>query len=144
MDDKEAFLCRYASYYRDADGTLSRELIKAYGILFVFTLDGEAGKFSVVPLFLNIGAGLALLGIVSGRRSSFEVLIQPVPGKVPHKTFFRLLSSATSFCYIASRIGMCTGTISSKSLEGKNLMVMIFLSTPTRRYRGTGAQMAVQ
>ncbi|EDV21626.1 uncharacterized protein TRIADDRAFT_59819 [Trichoplax adhaerens] len=44
---------------------LHRDLIKAYGIRFVFIIVGRAGRFSVVPLLLNIGSGLALLAIAS-------------------------------------------------------------------------------
>ena len=40
-------------------------MIKAYGIRFVIKVTGEAGKFSPVPLLLNLGSGLGLLAIVS-------------------------------------------------------------------------------
>ena len=63
MDNK--LVCsRYANYYYES-GVQSRDLIKAYGILFVLKVTGQAGKFSVVPLLLNIGSGLGLLAIVS-------------------------------------------------------------------------------
>ena len=55
---------RYANYYYE-NGVQRRDLIKAYGILFVLKVAGEAGKFSVVPLLLNVGSGLGLLAIVS-------------------------------------------------------------------------------
>lgn len=55
---------RYANYYRDANGTLYRDLVKASGILFLFNVQGKAGKFSIIQFSFNIGAGLALLGIV--------------------------------------------------------------------------------
>ena len=59
------FDCRFARYYRDENQNETRTLFKAYGIKFIMTLQGTAGKFSVVPLLLNIGSGLALLSVVS-------------------------------------------------------------------------------
>ncbi|GAV00368.1 hypothetical protein RvY_11229-2 [Ramazzottius varieornatus] len=58
---------RYANYWTDTVGRQSvqrRTLIKAYGIRFVFYVYGVAGKFNIVPLATNLGAGLALLGLV--------------------------------------------------------------------------------
>uniref|UniRef100_A0A915LA25 Uncharacterized protein n=1 Tax=Romanomermis culicivorax TaxID=13658 RepID=A0A915LA25_ROMCU len=57
------FCNRFANFYRDENGTEYRDLIKAYGMLFVFNIEAEAGKFSIVQLTLNVGAGLALLGL---------------------------------------------------------------------------------
>ncbi|XP_033102381.1 P2X purinoceptor 4-like isoform X2 [Anneissia japonica] len=53
------------SYYYKINGTLYRTLTKAYGILFKIKISGQAGKFSVVPLMLNIGSGLALLSLAT-------------------------------------------------------------------------------
>ena len=58
------FPCRYAEHYADG-GKQSRTLIKAYGIRFIVSVQGRAGKFDVVPLLQNIGSGLAVLSIVS-------------------------------------------------------------------------------
>jgi len=55
---------RYANYFVQ-DNVLHRTLIKAYGIRFMILVYGEGGKFSVIPLFLNLGSGLALLGIAT-------------------------------------------------------------------------------
>jgi len=49
----------------ESNGTLYRDLFKAYGIRFIIKVSGEAGKFAVVPLLLNIGSGVGLLAIVS-------------------------------------------------------------------------------
>lgn len=57
-------LFRYADKYME-NNVLYRNLYKAYGIRFVVTVQGKAGKFSIIPLLLNIASGLALLGIVS-------------------------------------------------------------------------------
>ncbi|KAL3856151.1 hypothetical protein ACJMK2_010939, partial [Sinanodonta woodiana] len=56
---------RYAHFYKDAVGTESRTLYKAYGIRFIITVQGRAGKFNFVPLMLNVGSGLALLSIAT-------------------------------------------------------------------------------
>lgn len=66
---------RFANYYRQPGGDSQRDLIKAYGILFIFTVSGRAGKFSIVPLVLNIGAGVALLSVVS-TPSSYQRLAE--------------------------------------------------------------------
>ncbi|XP_013384595.1 P2X purinoceptor 4 isoform X2 [Lingula anatina] len=51
---------RYADFYV-VDGVNTRTLYKAYGIRFIITITGKAGKFNIVPMLLNIGAGLGLL-----------------------------------------------------------------------------------
>uniref|UniRef100_A0A8C9TD40 P2X purinoceptor n=1 Tax=Scleropages formosus TaxID=113540 RepID=A0A8C9TD40_SCLFO len=56
---------RFAKYYKVADNVETRTLIKGFGIRFDVMVFGKAGKFSVVPTLLNIGAGLALLGLVN-------------------------------------------------------------------------------
>ncbi|XP_052800666.1 P2X purinoceptor 4-like isoform X2 [Mya arenaria] len=56
---------RFSRYYKDENGTDTRTLFKAYGIKFILTLQGRAGKFSIVPLVLNIGSGLALLSVAT-------------------------------------------------------------------------------
>ncbi|XP_058963911.2 P2X purinoceptor 4-like isoform X1 [Pocillopora verrucosa] len=55
---------RYANYYVQ-DNVLHRTLFKAYGIRFMIMVYGEGGKFSAIPLFLNLGSGVALLGIAT-------------------------------------------------------------------------------
>jgi len=42
-----------------------RDLVKAFGIRFIIKVSGTAGKFSIIPLLLNIGSGIGLLAIVS-------------------------------------------------------------------------------
>ena len=54
---------RFANYFHE-NGTLYRDLIKAYGIRFVVKVTGKAGKFNIVPLLLNVGSGLGLLALV--------------------------------------------------------------------------------
>ncbi|XP_065664262.1 P2X purinoceptor 4 isoform X3 [Hydra vulgaris] len=67
LDDPDApispgFNFRFANYYV-VNNKQYRTLYKAYGLKFEIIVTGKAGKFSVIPLFTNLGAGLALLGI---------------------------------------------------------------------------------
>ena len=39
--------------------------MKAYGLRFVITVDGLAGKLSIRNTVLNVGNGLALLGVTT-------------------------------------------------------------------------------
>uniref|UniRef100_A0A3B3CQD7 P2X purinoceptor n=1 Tax=Oryzias melastigma TaxID=30732 RepID=A0A3B3CQD7_ORYME len=43
-------------FYKRADGTEERTLIKAYGIRFEVIVFGTAGKFGIVPAIVNLGA----------------------------------------------------------------------------------------
>ncbi|KAM5188644.1 P2X purinoceptor 4 isoform 3-T3 [Callospermophilus lateralis] len=65
--DRAASLClpRFAKYYRDLTGVEQRTLIKAYGIRFDIIVFGKAGKFDIIPTMINIGSGLALLGVAT-------------------------------------------------------------------------------
>ncbi|VDM19386.1 unnamed protein product [Hydatigera taeniaeformis] len=63
-DGNSGFNFRYSYRYRE-NGTLYRDLVKAIGLRFSIFVHGRAGKFSIIPLLLNLGSGLALLGVVS-------------------------------------------------------------------------------
>uniref|UniRef100_A0A8C5NWI3 Purinergic receptor P2X, ligand-gated ion channel 4 n=1 Tax=Jaculus jaculus TaxID=51337 RepID=A0A8C5NWI3_JACJA len=56
---------RFAKYFRDHTGNEQRTLIKAYGIRFDIIVFGKAGKFDIIPTMINIGSGLALLGVAT-------------------------------------------------------------------------------
>ncbi|XP_075835876.1 P2X purinoceptor 4 isoform X1 [Microtus pennsylvanicus] len=56
---------RFAKYYRDLTGNEQRTLIKAYGIRFDIIVFGKAGKFDIIPTMINVGSGLALLGVAT-------------------------------------------------------------------------------
>uniref|UniRef100_A0A8W4FQL3 P2X purinoceptor n=1 Tax=Sus scrofa TaxID=9823 RepID=A0A8W4FQL3_PIG len=56
---------RFAKYYRDAAGVEFRTLFKAYGIRFDVMVNGKAGKFSIIPTIINVGSGVALMGVGS-------------------------------------------------------------------------------
>ena len=40
-------------------------MYKSYGILFLLDVQGRGGKFSFIPFAINLGAGLALLGVAT-------------------------------------------------------------------------------
>ncbi|XP_078403961.1 P2X purinoceptor 5 [Cetorhinus maximus] len=54
---------RFAKYYKNGMGAEIRTLFKAYGIRFDIMVNGKAGKFSIIPTVINIGSGLALMGV---------------------------------------------------------------------------------
>ncbi|KAM9728977.1 P2X purinoceptor 5 [Menidia menidia] len=54
---------RYARYYKDQNGETYRTLYKVYGIRFDIMINGQAGKFNIVPTIIAIGSGLALIGV---------------------------------------------------------------------------------
>lgn len=86
------FNFRHAKYFKNAAGESYRSLYKVYGIRFHILVHGKAGKFAIVPLVVNIGSGLAVMGagtffcdivllyLTTGRKSyndkKFEVLNQ--------------------------------------------------------------------
>lgn len=64
LDDPNAKIApgwnfRYANYFTDD----RRTLYKLYGIKLSINVVGQAGKFAIVPLLVNIGAGLGLLAV---------------------------------------------------------------------------------
>ncbi|XP_078410296.1 P2X purinoceptor 4-like isoform X1 [Cetorhinus maximus] len=59
------FNFRFAKYFRNTNGTETRTLFKTYGIRFEVELFGHAGKFNIIPTMINIGSGLALLGMAT-------------------------------------------------------------------------------
>ncbi len=52
---------RHALFHEDT----KRTLIKAYGLRFVVVVNGIASKFSLRNTILNVGNGLALLGVTT-------------------------------------------------------------------------------
>uniref|UniRef100_A0A671YHP2 P2X purinoceptor n=2 Tax=Sparus aurata TaxID=8175 RepID=A0A671YHP2_SPAAU len=54
---------RYTRYYKDQNGETYRTLYKVYGIRFDIMINGQAGKFNIVPTIIAIGSGIALWGI---------------------------------------------------------------------------------
>uniref|UniRef100_A0A8C5LMB8 P2X purinoceptor n=1 Tax=Leptobrachium leishanense TaxID=445787 RepID=A0A8C5LMB8_9ANUR len=56
---------RSAKYYKNSDNIESRTLMKVYGIRFDILVFGTAGKFDIIPTMINIGSGIALLGVTT-------------------------------------------------------------------------------
>uniref|UniRef100_A0A3P9L2A3 P2X purinoceptor n=1 Tax=Oryzias latipes TaxID=8090 RepID=A0A3P9L2A3_ORYLA len=49
---------RHARYYKDEKGETYRTLYKVYGIRFDIMINGQAGKFNIVPTIIAIGSGV--------------------------------------------------------------------------------------
>lgn len=58
------FNFRFSDRY-EVNGTTYRTLVKAYGLRFVITVSGKAGKFNLIPLLLTVGAGVGLLSVAT-------------------------------------------------------------------------------
>lgn len=61
--DVRGFSTGFNYRYTETTGPNARLLTKVYGIRLVYSLRGEAGRFSIAQLTIALGAGLALLGI---------------------------------------------------------------------------------
>lgn len=55
---------RFSHHYLE-DNVRKRNLIKAHGIQFFITVYGRGGKFNLLTFSMNLGSGLALLGIAT-------------------------------------------------------------------------------
>ncbi|VEL37805.1 unnamed protein product, partial [Protopolystoma xenopodis] len=55
---------RFSQHYIE-NGVHKRNLIKAFGIQFFITVYGKGGKFHLLTFSMNLGSGLALLGIAT-------------------------------------------------------------------------------
>lgn len=53
---------RFSSKYM-INGSEYRTLYKAFGLRFIISVSGIAGKFSILKLMITIGAGLGLMSI---------------------------------------------------------------------------------
>jgi hypothetical protein len=56
------FNFRFSNKYY-VNSTEYRTLYKAYGLRFIINVNGQAGKFSILPFMLSIGSGIGLLSI---------------------------------------------------------------------------------
>merc|ERR1739844_228989 len=61
MGDNFGWNFRHAKYHEEN----RRSLFKMYGIKFIVTVEGRGGKFNLKNTILNIGSGLALLGVTT-------------------------------------------------------------------------------
>ncbi|XP_009082079.1 PREDICTED: P2X purinoceptor 6-like, partial [Acanthisitta chloris] len=53
---------RTASYFWSSQHQLSRDLLKLYGIRFHISVQGQAGKFSIIPTAVSFGTSIAFFG----------------------------------------------------------------------------------
>ncbi len=58
------FNFRYASHWK-MNNNSHRTLIKAYGLRFIVTVNGDAGRFDLLVLTLNIGSMIGVLGLAT-------------------------------------------------------------------------------
>uniref|UniRef100_A0A674DXQ7 P2X purinoceptor n=1 Tax=Salmo trutta TaxID=8032 RepID=A0A674DXQ7_SALTR len=54
---------RYAKYYKMDNGTDYRTLLKAYAIRFDVLVNGNAGKFNMIPTLINMVAAFTSVGV---------------------------------------------------------------------------------
>ncbi|XP_077460508.1 P2X purinoceptor 3-like isoform X4 [Stigmatopora argus] len=54
---------RFAKYYKMENGTDYRTLVKAYAIRFDVLVNGEAGKFNMIPTLINLVAAFTSIGV---------------------------------------------------------------------------------
>uniref|UniRef100_A0A3B4BEB8 P2X purinoceptor n=1 Tax=Periophthalmus magnuspinnatus TaxID=409849 RepID=A0A3B4BEB8_9GOBI len=54
---------RFAKYYKTENGTDYRTLIKAYAIRFDVLVNGNAGKFDMIPTLINMVAAFTSVGV---------------------------------------------------------------------------------
>uniref|UniRef100_A0A672I8Z3 P2X purinoceptor n=1 Tax=Salarias fasciatus TaxID=181472 RepID=A0A672I8Z3_SALFA len=55
---------RFAKYFKMENGTDYRTLVKAYAIRFDVLVNGNAGKFNMIPTLINMVAGTVLCDII--------------------------------------------------------------------------------
>ncbi|KAM9031522.1 P2X purinoceptor 1 isoform 1-T1 [Sarcophilus harrisii] len=58
------FNFRFARYYTE-NGTQRRHLFKVFGIRFDILVDGQAGKFDIIPTMTTIGSGIGIFGVAT-------------------------------------------------------------------------------
>nr|XP_033812086.1 P2X purinoceptor 7 [Geotrypetes seraphini] len=102
LDDKKAteavhpfYNFRFAKYYKHADGTEARTLIKAYGIRFDILVFGTAGKFDFFELVIYIGSSLSYFGMATFFIDCFLTSRHCCCKKIPAKEFYSLKKSKT-------------------------------------------------
>ncbi|XP_030074163.1 P2X purinoceptor 7 [Microcaecilia unicolor] len=85
----------FARYYKHADGTEARTLIKAYGIRFDILVFGTAGKFDFFELVIYIGSSLSYFGMATFFIDCFLVSRPCCCKKCPAKEFYTRKKSKT-------------------------------------------------
>ncbi|XP_018408872.1 PREDICTED: P2X purinoceptor 1 [Nanorana parkeri] len=60
----QGFNFRHARYYKDND-VKKRTLFKVFGIRFDILVNGEGGKFNIIPTMTTIGSGIGIFGVAT-------------------------------------------------------------------------------
>ncbi|XP_063809765.1 P2X purinoceptor 1 isoform X2 [Pseudophryne corroboree] len=60
----QGFNFRYARYYKE-DGKKKRTLYKVFGIRIDILVNGEGGKFDIIPTMTTIGSGIGIFGVAT-------------------------------------------------------------------------------
>ncbi|XP_040192652.1 P2X purinoceptor 1 isoform X1 [Rana temporaria] len=60
----QGFNFRHARYYKDNDVN-KRTLFKVFGIRFDILVNGEGGKFNIIPTMTTIGSGIGIFGVAT-------------------------------------------------------------------------------
>jgi len=92
---------RYSHNYFQ-NGVQKRQLIKAYGILFIITTDARAAAFNCVPVFLNLGSGLGILTVAT---IVCDVIIQCFYSKLFQSKYEKLSNAVGPKCSMSVREG---------------------------------------
>ncbi|XP_061686948.1 uncharacterized protein LOC133506633 isoform X3 [Syngnathoides biaculeatus] len=68
---------RFAKYYKMENGNDYRTLVKAYAIRFDVLVNGNAGKFDMIPTLINMVAAFTSIGVVLHSQALQEKSIWP-------------------------------------------------------------------
>ncbi|XP_068124609.1 P2X purinoceptor 1 isoform X1 [Hyperolius riggenbachi] len=60
----QGFNFRHARYYKE-NGIRKRTLFKVFGIRFDVLVNGEGGKFDIIPTMTTIGSGIGIFGVAT-------------------------------------------------------------------------------
>ncbi|KAG8587379.1 hypothetical protein GDO81_005647 [Engystomops pustulosus] len=60
----QGFNFRHARYYKE-DGIRKRTLFKVFGIRFDILVNGQGGKFDIIPTMTTIGSGIGIFGVAT-------------------------------------------------------------------------------
>ncbi|XP_069608838.1 P2X purinoceptor 1-like isoform X1 [Ranitomeya imitator] len=60
----QGFNFRHARYYKE-EGIQKRTLFKVFGIRFDILVNGEGGKFDIIPTMTTIGSGIGIFGVAT-------------------------------------------------------------------------------
>ncbi|XP_031752843.1 P2X purinoceptor 1 isoform X1 [Xenopus tropicalis] len=60
----QGFNFRHARYYKE-DGVSKRTLFKVFGIRFDILVNGQGGKFDIIPTMTTIGSGIGIFGVAT-------------------------------------------------------------------------------